>query len=310
MKERDRALAANRESPEIMDQKTLKTRAKRALLKPAFFFNHKFAYMARIDMAFSRGALNVATRRLDVRRPATWEFSAFSQNGEDGIIDHLLSLVQEPNRYFLEIGAGDGLENNSAHLAFAKKYDGIMIEGDAVRSADAQRFLQPINWSVRYLDWFVEPGHAPAVINECIYIDPDLFSLDIDSNDYFVMKALLESGLRPKVVCVEYNSAFGPVASLSIQHTPRLNYLTHHPSQLYYGVSVAGWRQLLEGHGYRFICVDARGVNAFFVEPARVPVEDPLERLSFAENRSQLQRHSGGWEHQFAQIAHLPFVTI
>lgn len=140
---------------------------------PAAFFNNHFAYTSRLNMGFSRGALNLAARRLDPTQPATWEFSAFSQNGEDGIM-----------------------------------------------------------------------------LDECLHRDPDFFSLDIDSNDYFVMVALLEQGLRPKVVCVEYNSAFGPTATLSIRYTASLDYLGFHESQLYYGVSVAGWRTLFERHGY------------------------------------------------------------
>src|SRR3954453_810009 len=191
---------------------TAKTAVKRALLKPARFYNQSFAYVGRLEMGFSRGALNVATRRLDPLRPTTWEFSAFSQNGEDGITDHLLALVKTPNRYFLEIGASDGLENNTSYLAFAKKYDGLMIEADSYKSANAEHFLQPLNWAVKYLNRFVEPHNVNEILEHALHPDPDFFSLDIDSNDYFVADALLGAGLRPKVVCVEYNSAFGPNA--------------------------------------------------------------------------------------------------
>jgi len=276
---------------------------------PAAFFNNHFAYTSRLNMGFSRGALNLAARRLDPTQPATWEFSAFSQNGEDGIIDQLLSLVRKPNRYFLEIGAGDGLENNTSYLAFAKRYSGVMVEGDQDRSGDAQRFLQPLNWSVKYLNLFVEPGTASRVLDECLHRDPDFFSLDIDSNDYFVMVALLEQGLRPKVVCVEYNSAFGPTATLSIRYTASLDYLGFHESQLYYGVSVAGWRTLFERHGYRFVTVEARGVNAFFIDPDTVAVSADLVGSAFAENTAQLQLHGTGWEGQFQKIKDMPFVA-
>jgi len=283
---------------------------KAALLKPAFFFNNNFAYMARLEMGFSRGALNVAQRHVDATRPQTWEFSAFSQNGEDGIIDHLLSLVKAPNRYFVEIGASDGLENNSSYLAFAKKYDGVMVEGDAFKSGNALRFLQSLNWSVKYLNLFVEPDMVERLLSECLHRDPDFFSLDIDSNDYFVMKALLDAGLRPKVVCVEYNSAFGPDAPISIQYTPGISYLEYHPSQLYYGTSVEGWRALLGSHGYQFVTVDTRGVNAFFVDPKAVDLSDAIQGMQFAENTMQHRRHNTTWEGQFAKISHLPYVSI
>lgn len=288
----------------------VKARTKALLLKPAFFFNASFAYMPRLSMAMSRGALNVAARQVDPINPATWEFSAFSQHGEDGVIDFLLTRIEHPNRYFVEIGASDGLENNSSYLAFAKRHAGLMVEGDPFKADHARRFLQPLNWAVRYLCLQVEPGDAATVLSHSLHRDPDFFSLDIDGNDYFVLEALLREGLRPKVICVEYNSAFGPDAAVSITYTPGLDYQTFHPSRLYYGVSIAGWRRLLEGFGYRFVTVESRGINGFFVDPAAVSLPPGLQGLSFAENVAQMESHRCSWEQQFAQIEALPLLHL
>ena len=266
--------------------------------------------MARLEMALARGALNATTRHLDPSRPSTWEFSAFSQNGEDGIIDYLVSLIDEPTRYFVEIGASDGLENNSAYLAFAKKYSGIMVEGAKPRSDSASKLLSPLNWSVDYVHLLVEPANAQTLVDRCLQRTPDLFSLDIDGNDYHVAIAVLAAGLRPKVVCVEYNSAFGPDRALTIPYTPRLDYTTFHPSQLYYGVSIRGWRVLLEQHGYRFVTVETRGINAFFVDPDAVRLPEGLEPLEFAENVTQRHRVRTDWHGQFELIEHLPYVDL
>ena len=67
----------------------------------------------RIAIALAKGA-RMSARRIDLRAPATWEFSAFSQNGEDGILDVLRSKLIDANRSFIEIGASDGIENNTA----------------------------------------------------------------------------------------------------------------------------------------------------------------------------------------------------
>jgi hypothetical protein len=288
---------------------SIKAATKQILSQGAPFYNRNFAYMPRIGMALSRGALNIASRDLDPLQPTSWEFSAFSQNGEDGIIDHLLSLVRSPNRYFVEIGASDGLENNTSYLAFAKKYSGLMVEGDRSRSSAATRFLQPLNWSVAYLNAFVEPETARSVVEDSLHVAPDFFSLDIDGNDYFVMRALLEADLRPKIICVEYNSTFGPSAPLSIEYTRGLDYLTFHPSHLYYGASVEAWRRLLGTHGYRFVTVDCRGTNAFFIDPDAVSL-GRVDGLEFAENAAQLERQRTSWEGQFAKIAALPFHEV
>src|SRR4051812_28600544 len=94
----------------LMVRRRLNLATKKALLSLAPFFNSEFAYMARLNTGFSRGALNVATRKVDPLRPSTWEFSAFSQHGEDGVIEHLLAHVRQPNRYFVEIGSADGIQ--------------------------------------------------------------------------------------------------------------------------------------------------------------------------------------------------------
>jgi hypothetical protein len=293
-----------------MNKTTIRSWAKSALLTPARFFNSSFAYVGRLEMGFARGAVNIASRTVDPCRPQTWEFCALSQNGEDGIIDELLRHVASPNRFFVEIGASDGLENNSAYLAFAKKYDGLMIDGDAFKSLNAKRSLQALNWAIRYVHLFVTPDNVEAVIAEVPYRDPDFLSLDIDGNDYFVLKALLRRDFRPKVICVEFNSAFGPTAAISIAYTPGLDYKSFHASQLYYGVSVTGWRVLLESLGYVFVTVDSHGVNAFFADPSEVSLPDGLVPLEFAENATQARRNGGGWDVQFAKIQHLPYESI
>src|SRR6266849_1045876 len=61
----------------------------------------------RINMALARGAASASLRRLDPTDPRSWEFSGFSQNGEDGILDYLVSHLKTENRYFIEIGASN-----------------------------------------------------------------------------------------------------------------------------------------------------------------------------------------------------------
>lgn len=288
----------------------LKTTVKSSLLTGAYFFNAEFSYMTRISASLARGAANLSQREVDATDPTTWEFSGFSQNGEDGIIAHLLSCLRESNRYFVEVGASDGLENNTSFLALSKKHCGLMVDGNGEKLRRAKRFIGPLNWGVDYLELFVEPGNFDQLLSRCLFHQPDFFSLDIDGNDYFVVAALLEAGFRPKVACVEFNSAFGPERPLSIPYTPGLDYLTFHESRLYYGASVMAWRTLFEASGFRFVTVDTRGVNAFFADKEAVDLPNELRPLEFAENIGQRLRHRCGWEGQFDKIAHLPLVDV
>lgn len=295
-----------------MAVRVLRAPAKRAVLRAlALLEETSLFYTARVDMACSRGALNVATRRFDPRRTRTWEFSAFSQNGEDGVIDHLLSTVTESNRYFVEVGSADGLENNSSFLAFVKKYNGIMVEGDPYVANKAWRMLSSMNLGVRHLNVFMTTASVASVLDHCLHRDPDFFSLDIDGNDLHIVRCCLDGGLRPKVVCVEYNSAFGPDRPITVPYSEDIGDAAGEP-RLHYGASIAAWRHLLEPRGYRFVTVESRGINAFFVDRAAVDETalDGVEGLDFAENVGQFKRFGGGWEVQFRHIEHLPFVTV
>ena len=115
----------------------------------------------RIAIALARAAATSALRQLDPARPSTWEFTGFSQNGEDGIVDYLCGRLLRPHRYFIEIGASNGLENNTTWLAMARRYAGLMIDGDPSKVAEcAQTFglLIAVMFASALSCWWC-PGH-------------------------------------------------------------------------------------------------------------------------------------------------------
>jgi hypothetical protein len=57
-----------------------------------------------------------------------------SQEGEDGIIEHLLSLLPERDHWCVEFGAWDGVYlSNTFHLIESKGYHAVLIEGSSER---------------------------------------------------------------------------------------------------------------------------------------------------------------------------------
>ena len=88
----------------------------------------RFQNYQRINIVLSRGLAGLISRRVDEKKPASWEFSCFSQNGEDGIINILCSKVKNPNRYFIEIGASDGIENNTLSNWYNNRPDNVPSE--------------------------------------------------------------------------------------------------------------------------------------------------------------------------------------
>lgn len=223
----------------------------------------------RINIALSKGIASRQARSIELAHPASWEFSGFSQNGEDGIIDVLRSQLKSQNRYCIEIGSADGIENNSAWLIFTAQYSGLLIDGNPALVKRAQRTVMRHSTGAQYRNLFVNNGEAIQQIKSIAWhTDPDLLSMDIDGNDYHIASALLSTGFRPKIVVVEYNSVFGPNRSVTIPYQENFVFRKAHPSHLYYGVSICAWKRLFASHNYQFITTDSKGVNAFFVDPA------------------------------------------
>jgi hypothetical protein len=266
----------------------------------------------RILIGLGKGNAARAARSVNLHNPTSWEFSGFSQNGEDGILDVLRSQLTSPNYFFIEIGAADGIDNNSAWLTIVHKYKGLMIEGSKKLVARAQRMVAHYSLGLEVVNMFVSPESAVEIRKMSQFSDPDIFSLDIDGVDYYVADALFKAGFRPKIFVVEYNSAFGPTNAITVQYKDNFVYTDMHPSELYYGVSVGGWKKFFAAAGYRFVTVDRKGVNAFFADPAQFPAGflDSLQGLPYAENELQLRKFRVNHTEQFKHIAHLPFTAI
>ena len=240
------------------------------------------------------------------------EFKVFSQNGEDGILLYLLALVGWQRRRFLEIGIQDGWECNCANLAKHLDWGGWFVEGDPAGAALARQHyaLEPatVYSDLRVIEAYVTRENAAELLAQHGVADVDLLSIDIDGMDWWIWDAL--AGLRPRLVVVEYNAAFGPERSLTIPYAPLHDARAHHPSGLYYGASLSALERLGQRLGYRLVGCNARGVNAFFVRDdaappalAAVPAARAF-RENLAQNRALPQAR------QFEAIAHLPFETV
>lgn len=276
------------------------------MFKKAIHYLRKQQILSRVNVSLSRAATTSNLRNIEDSSPITWEFSGFSQNGEDGISDYLCQKIITPNRYFVEIGAADGLENNTSWFAIAKKYSGVMIEGDNRLSLRLAQTMACFNMGVEVKQSFVTLKTIPELLAQFQTLNPDLFSIDIDGNDYHIVKKMLDEGFHPKIIAVEYNSAFGPEKSYTIPYQENFYYRDAHPTGLYYGVSLQAWKNLLLPRDYAFVTVDSRGVNAFFIhrlyfQPTFI---DSLRPLQFVENFYQFKQY-GTWENQYQHIAQL-----
>jgi len=185
-----------------------------------------------------------------------------SMEGEDGHLLHIFNEIGVTNRSFLEFGVQDGMESNTANLAFNYGWGGVLIEGNPEDAAAAQRnFAAHPRVTVKHS--FVTKDNIVGLMKETgVNMQADLFSLDIDGNDYWIWDAM--AGFSPRVVVAEYNPVFGPERTVTIPYTQEFRYGKGF-SRLYFGASLAALTKLARRKGYVLVgCADF-GPNAFYV---------------------------------------------
>ena len=186
----------------------------------------------------------------------------WSQNYEDGMITEIFRRVGPGTKTFLEIGVGDGSENNTTALLSAG-WSGYWIEGSKTccDSISARLKTMPgLASRLKVRPAFVSAKNIPGLLRELgVPTEIDLFSLDIDLNTYHIWVALKE--FRPRVVVVEYNAGFPP---------DQVWIHPYEPDQVWdgtqdQGASLKAYDLLGRKFGYSLVGCDLMGVNAFFV---------------------------------------------
>lgn len=242
----------------------------------------------RINIGLNKGIASKSCRKLNPKDPISWEYSGFSQNGEDGIIEFLLENLIETNHYFIEIGSADGIDCNSLWHIITKKYGGIQIEASSKLSSTAKRMTGHFAHNLKFKAKYVTVENISNLLSDSWFQDPDFLSVDVDSIDFYLIKEIFNLHYRPKIVIVEYNSVFGPSISATVNYEEALSYPSDgSPENYYYGASIQGWKNFFTEFGYKFITVDSNGVNAFFVNPScfREEFLSDLKGIEFAKNK-------------------------
>jgi len=205
------------------------------------------------------------------------EFRCYSQNGEDGILLYLFSLLGTEHRRAVEICAGSGVECNTANLLINHGWQGLLVDGDAAQIAQGKAFYAQCpttRFSLPTLvaSWITVENVAALLAEHGFGWDVDLLSLDLDGNDYWIWQALPD--LRPRVVVLEFNALLGPHESLSLPYDPKFQLdLSKLPYKA--GASLPAFTKLAASRGYRLVGVHSLGFNAFFARDDLVPAGLP-----------------------------------
>jgi hypothetical protein len=224
-------------------------------------------------------------RYADPKRLNRFEHQVFSQNGEDGVITEIFRRIGTTDRRFLEIGVGDGLENNTTHF-LSQGWKGWWVDGDGGALDKIKKtFWQPLcQGDLVVKQSLVTAENIGATLAELMVpVEFDLFSLDIDRNTYFVWQALKH--LRPRVIVIEYNSTYPPQVDWTVEYRPDFVY----NCTSYMGANLKAYERLGAELGYALVGCELSGINAFFVR--RDLCGDKFAEPFTAENHFEPSRY-------------------
>ena len=220
------------------------------------------------NFRFLIGQAAILSSRADSKNfKSLWdaEVKVYSQWGEDGILDYLCNKIDLSKPRVLEIGAGNFSECNSRFLAENRNASIFAVDGrDDLESSVESNSLRSKNHIFAYQTW-VSPNNINQIISKAQTSigNLDIFSLDLDGNDYWILKeANLES---VSIVVAEYNPLFGHLRAVSVPRDDEFDRKSKHYSWLYYGASLKAFEYVLDTKGFQFVGTNRVGNNAFFV---------------------------------------------
>ena len=194
------------------------------------------------------------------------EFRAFSQFGDDGIIQYVTSRIDLPavERRFIEFGVENYREANTRFLLLNDNWSGLVMDGSESHVASIRS--EQIHWrhDLTALARFITRENINSIIEEAGFSGRvGILSIDVDGNDYWIWEAL--TTVNPAIVIIEYNGIFGSREAVTIPYQAEFVRQNAHYSYLYWGTSLPALCHLAARKGYIWIGCNSAGNNAYFV---------------------------------------------
>ena len=193
----------------------------------------------------------------------------FSRFDEDRILArHVSELLPETNHgTAVDLGAGDGVRWSNTYALFTNGWKGVGVESDTRRFTKLARAYRhyPQVFACRNL---VTPHNVVALLQSYeIEKDFEVLSIDVDSNDYWILQAALRV-FRPRLIVAEINENIPPPIRFVVKYDPDFQ-LRHH----FYGCSIMSLADLCRQHDYAVLELEYN--NAFLAPREIVRLEPP-----------------------------------
>lgn len=183
-----------------------------------------------------------------------FESQIYSQNGEDGIINHIFEKIGTTNKIAVEFGVSVGAVSGQTNTRL------LAEKGWATFWFDCQPSLVvPANCT--FTQARLTSNNICSIFESVgIPKDIDLLSVDVDGNDYHLREALKE--YSPRVCVMEYNGAYDGTTKYIM---PEDDSYVWKNKEIIFGASLSSLTDQANRLGYDLVHCEKRGVNAFFV---------------------------------------------
>lgn len=183
----------------------------------------------------------------------------YAQFGEEVYFDYIFSKIGTKNKFVVDFGAGtlnSGLSNSRYLLE--NGWNGLLMDGNPEEENHIikREFITAEN-IVSLFDKYNVPEEL------------DLLSIDIDGNDFWVLKSILESKYSPRVIINEFNGCLAEGYRQVMKYNPNHSWGNND----YYGASFEAFKHLLNEAGYTLI-LQVATTNMIFVKSEYVNEKD------------------------------------
>lgn len=184
----------------------------------------------------------------------------YSQSGEDGVIAEIFRRIGTRDRWFIEIGTGNGVENNT-RLLLEQGWRGVWLDGGESEAREAASIFAEYvaAKALSIVNAFVTRDNVDRLLDRAgVPAQVDFLSLDLDHNTSHIWRALRR---RSRAACIEYNACLPAAAALEVPYDPGGFW----DGTNWFGASLKTLELIGAGKQMHLVGCELMGFNAFFV---------------------------------------------
>lgn len=210
----------------------------------------------------------------------------YSQFGEESLLEFIFSKIGTTNKNFVDFGAGNGYHLSNTRLLSEQGWKGLMMDGNNRGNLD----VKTEHITAENIIELFEKYDVPTEF--------DFLSIDIDGNDFWVLKTIMESKYSPRVILNEFNGCINEGECKIMKYNA--NHTWGHND--YYGASFESFKELLKGNkdknviGYTLVH-QISTTNMLFIREDIVPQQD--YNITYTKNQYHPHAPNGEWTNEW-----------